>query len=147
MDNSKNYQKDTIQRRILSSGLADGLLSVEGERWEVQRRTLAPLFSRRTVNSFTKPMVTAANDLVARWTRLGPHATVDVAAEMSVVTLNVLALTIFSDGIGDDVEKFRAAINAYFGVVGRIGVLDLFGVPKFVPRPGYRRLRADDALL
>jgi cytochrome P450 len=28
-----------------------------------------------------------------------------------------------------------------FQRVGRIGVLDLFGVPKFVPRPGYRRLR------
>src|SRR5947209_7053747 len=33
MDHSENYRKDTIQRRILSSGLSDGLLSVEGERW------------------------------------------------------------------------------------------------------------------
>jgi cytochrome P450 len=141
MDNSKNYQKDTIQRRILASGLSDGLLSVEGERWEVQRRLLAPVFARRTVNSFTKPMIEAANQLAARWTRLGPGATVDVAAEMALVTLKVLALTIFSDGIGGDFDEFREAMNAYFSVIGRIGVLDLFGVPKFVPRPGYRRLR------
>jgi len=142
MDNSKNYQKDTIQRRILSSGLSDGLLSVEGDRWEVQRRTLAPIFARRTVTSFTKAMLAAASEMAARWTSLGPEAEIDVSDEMALVTLNVLAMTIFSDGIGGDFDEFRGAMNAYFGVVGRIGMMDLFGVPKFVPRPGYRRLRA-----
>ena len=32
-------------------------------------------------------------------------------------------------------------MNAYFGVIGRIGALDLFGAPEFVPRPGRARLR------
>jgi cytochrome P450 len=141
MDNSRNYRKDRIQRRILASGLSDGLLSVEGERWEIQRRLLAPLFARRTVSSFTKAMIAAANEVVARWTGLGPDASVDVAAEMALVTLNVLALTIFSDGVGGDLDEFREAMNAYFSVLGRIGVLDLLGAPKFVPRPGHRRLR------
>jgi cytochrome P450 len=140
MDNAANYRKDTIQRRILSSGLSDGLLSVEGDRWEVQRRALAPIFSRRTVASFTAPMLAAAIELAEKWRRMGAGATIDVAAEMTLVTLNVLALTIFSDGIGGDLDDFRTAMNAYFGVIGRIGALDLFGVPKFVPRPGHRRL-------
>jgi len=142
MDNLKNYPKDAIQRRILSSGLSDGLLSVEGERWEMQRRALAPLFARRTVNSFTSAMLMAANELAEKWTRLGHGATVDVAAEMTLITLRVLTLTIFSDGIGGDFDEFRLAMNAYFNVVGRIGMLDLLGVPKFVPRPGHRRLRS-----
>ena len=141
MDNSRNYPKDKIQRRILSSGLSDGLLSVEGERWEAQRRALAPLFARRTVSSFTSAMLTAANELVAKWVGLGHDATVDVAAEMTLVTLRVLTLTIFSDGIGCDFDEFRTAMDAYFGVVGRIGMLDLLGVPKSVPRPGHGRLR------
>src|SRR5690349_1062478 len=46
IDNAHNYRKDPIQRRILATGLGEGLLNVEGERWEVQRRTLAPLFAR-----------------------------------------------------------------------------------------------------
>jgi cytochrome P450 len=140
MDHSANYRKDAIQRRILSSGLSEGLLSVEGNRWEVQRRMLASTFSRRTVTSFTASMLAAANELAAKWKEMGDGATVDVAAEMALVTLNVLALTIFSDGIGSDIEDFRTAMNSYFGVIGRIGALDLFGVPKFVPRPGHRRL-------
>ena len=141
LDNAANYRKDPLQRRILASGLADGLLSVEGQRWELQRRTLAPLFAKRTVNSFAKSMFDAANALVAKWTRLGDGAVVDVAAEMTLVTLNVLALTIFSDGIGENLDEFRQAMNAYFGVIGRIGVLDLLGAPPWIPRHGQARLR------
>jgi len=141
LDNSDNYRKDPIQRRILSSGLADGLLSVEAQRWEVQRRTLAPLFAKRTVGCFAGAMLTAARRLADKWSGLGQGAVVDVTSEMTVLTLNVLALTIFSDGIGGDFEEFRLAMNAYFAVIGRIGALDLFGVPEFVPRPGRARLR------
>jgi cytochrome P450 len=140
VDNAGNYRKDPIQRRILATGLADGLLSVEDKRWEVQRRTLAPLFARRPVASFTDAMLTAADLLTDRWRRVEPNTTIDVAAELTLLTLNVLALTIFSDGIGGNLDEFRAAMNAYFASLGRIGVFDLLGVPDFVPRPGQRRL-------
>lgn len=140
LDNAGNYRKDSIQRRILSKGLADGLLSVEGERWDAQRRTLAPLFARRTVASFGGPMLKAADGLAEKWHALGPGGVIDVAAEMTSLTLNVLALTIFSDGIGGEIDEFRAAMNAYFGAVGRIGAMDLLGVPDYVPRPGRTRL-------
>ncbi len=49
LDNAVNYRKDTLQRRVLSAGLGDGLLSAEGDQWRVQRRTVAPLFARRMV--------------------------------------------------------------------------------------------------
>lgn len=140
LDNAANYRKDSIQRRILSKGLADGLLSVEDGRWEVQRRTLAPLFARRTVASFGRAMLKAAERLSEDWQALGPGALIDTTAEMTSLTLSVLALTIFSDGIGDDIDEFRAAMNAYFAAVGRIGVMDLLGVPDVVPRPGRTRL-------
>ena len=108
MDNTQNYRKDRIQRRILSSGLGDGLLSVEGERWEMQRRALAALFAKRTVTSCAAAMLQAADRLMARLTKLGNGAVLDVAAAMTLVTLDVLALTIFSDGIGGDPEDFRS---------------------------------------
>ena len=141
LDNATNYRKDPMQRRVLSAGLGDGLLSVEGEQWQAQRRTLAPLFARRTVTSFAGAMQEAARGVVERWRRFGSGSVIDVAAEMTLVTLNVLALTIFSDGISGDLDEFRMAMNAYFAVIGRIGALDLFGVPDFVPRPGRARLR------
>src|SRR5260370_2026253 len=60
---------------------------------------------------------------------------------MRLRTRNVLMLTLFSDGIGGDLDGFRAAMNSYFGTIGRIGAMDLFGVPDCVPRTGRRRLR------
>ena len=141
VDNAENYGKDSIQRRILSAGLADGLLGVEGNRWQAQRRTLAPLFARKTILSFTSPMLSAADSLAARWKRIGTQGPVDVAAEMTLLTLNVLALTIFSDGISGDPDEFRLAMRSYFESIGRIGVFDLLGISPKVPRLGSTQLR------
>ena len=141
VDNAGNYRKDRIQQRILSSGLAEGLLGVEGDRWSVQRRTLAPLFTRRTVGSFADAMLEGADQLSARLVGLPIGSTVDLAREFTLLTLNVLALTIFSDGIGEDFDGFRSAMNTYFDSIGRINVLDLLGAPAILQRSGSRRLR------
>jgi cytochrome P450 len=85
-------------------------------------------------------MLCAADRLSDRWRRFAPEESVDVAGELTLLTLNVLALTIFSDGIGGDFEDFRSAMNAYFGSIGRIDAFDLLRVPSFVPRPGRGRL-------
>src|SRR5690242_14264783 len=45
LENAPNYQKDRLQRRVLSAGLSDGLLSAEGDQWRAQRRTVAPIFA------------------------------------------------------------------------------------------------------
>jgi len=70
VDNTTNYRKDPLQKRVLGPGIRDGLLDVEGDDWRVQRRTLAPLFTPRTVASFARAMNAAAEDLVSRWMRL-----------------------------------------------------------------------------
>ena len=64
LGNARNYRKDALQQRVLSAGLANGLLSAEDEQWRVQRRTLAPIFSRKTVMSFVPAMLEAADALV-----------------------------------------------------------------------------------
>src|SRR6266568_4248695 len=63
LDNSTNYRKDHLQRRVLSAGLNDGLLSAEGEQWRLQRRVMAPMFARKTVMDFTPAMMGAADVL------------------------------------------------------------------------------------
>jgi cytochrome P450 len=142
LDKAANYRKDSLQRRVLSAGLSDGLLSAEGEQWHVQRRTLAPMFARRSVMGFAPAMMEAAQALADRWVRQSDGATVDVAAEVTRLTLDVLERTIFSDGLGRDAEQFRLAMIAYFNSIGRISPLDLLGVPDFVPRIARLRVRS-----
>jgi cytochrome P450 len=147
LDNAVNYRKDNLQRRVLSAGLGYGLLSAEAEQWQEQRRILAPMFSHRMVGSFTPAIGQAAEALVARWQALcagSPRggSQIDVAAEMTRVTLDVLVRTIFSDGLGCDSEELRAAMSTYFEAIGRIDPLDLLGAPDCIPRPGRWRARS-----
>jgi cytochrome P450 len=141
IENQSNYQKDTLQRRVLSAGLGEGLLSVEGERWRVQRRTLAPLFARRTVMEFSAAMIEAADALATRWSHVS-GSSVEVAAEMTRTTLDVLQRTLFSDGLSRDPEEFRVAMGIYFNTIGRIGLLDLLGAPGFIPRMSHLKVRS-----
>jgi cytochrome P450 len=143
LDNADNYKKDWIQRRILSSGLSDGLLTAETRKWRIQRRILAPLFSPKAVARFSGAMIDSANALVAR---LRPQRgkVVDLAVEMTRVSLDVLERTIFSEGLGDEPEEIRKGMKNYFNAIGQIDPLDLLGLPVSVPRFG--RLKARPAL-
>jgi cytochrome P450 len=141
LDNAANYRKDSIQRRVLSAGLGDGLLSAEGDQWRTQRRILAPVFARKTIMDFAPAMLEAANALVARW-RGKDGQTIDVAAEASRLTLDVLERTIFSDGFGRDAEEIRDAMGVYFNTIGKIDPLDLIGLPPSVPRFSHLRVRS-----
>jgi cytochrome P450 len=142
LDNAANYRKDRLQRRVLSAGLSEGLLSAEGEQWRLQRRVLAPMFARKTVMDFAPAMMGAAEALINRWSDVGDRATIDVAAEMARVTLDVVERTIFSDGFGSDAEAIRIAMATYFNTVGKISPLDVLGVPDFVPRLSRLRVRS-----
>lgn len=140
LENSANYPKDWMQRRVLSAGLTNGLLSAEGNQWKSQRRALAPLFSRKAVSVFSGAMADSAQAMVER---LSQHQdqVVDVAVEATRTTLDVLERTIFSDGFGRESEEIRVAMKGYFDTIGRIDPLDLLGLPSVVPRPSRWRLR------
>lgn len=141
LDNAANYRKDHLQRRVLSAGLGEGLLSAEGEQWRIQRRVLAPIFARKAVMDFASAMMEAAEALIDRWRTLGDQITIDATAEMARVTLNVLERTIFSDGFGSDADHIRAAMVTYFNTIGKISPLDLIGAPDFIPRLSRLRVR------
>jgi cytochrome P450 len=136
LDNVANYRKDDLQRRVLSPGLGNGLLTAEGKQWRAQRRTVAPMFTPRTVLSFAPQMADASRAAVQRLQRRRAGQVLDVSAEMARVTLEILERTIFTDGLGQGPEQFREAVSRYFDTAGRIDPLDLLGFPDFIPRIG-----------
>jgi cytochrome P450 len=144
LGNAANYRKDDLQRRVLAPGLGNGLLTAEGEEWRLQRRTLAPLFSPRRVAGFDLPMIEAAERLVRRWRRRSDGRTLDLALEMTRITLDVLERTIFTSGLKRDPDALGRAITRYFEALGPLDPLDIFGMPDWLPRIG--RFRARPAL-
>lgn len=142
LDNTQNYQKDWLQRRVLSAGLTDGLLTAERRQWRTQRRALAPLFARRSVMSYAAAMAEAARAAVER---LRPRhgKAVDMAVEVTRITLDVLERTIFSDGFGTDAEEIRRGMKTYFEAVGKLDPLDVLGIARLVPQFARSKAQAE----
>jgi cytochrome P450 len=144
VDNVANYRKDELQRAILAPGLGEGLLTVEGEAWKTQRRTLAPLFTPRRVEALAKSMLAPVEAHAARMAGRRPGRVVDIGQDMTRITYDVLAETLFSNAIAGGASAFGAALTRYFETQGRIDPLDVLGAPKWLPRIG--RLRARGAI-
>jgi cytochrome P450 len=134
VDNASNYRKDALQKRLLGSGLRDGLLEAEGEDWRAQRRTLAPLFTPKVVASFAPAFTAAAEEMADRLERLREGQIIDVQNEMAMVTLDVLGRTIFSDGLGRTAKEVASAITRLLATVGRVDPFDILDFPEWVPR-------------
>jgi len=139
-DNRDNYPKDGFQKRMLAV-LSNGLLTTEDAQWRVQRRALAPVLALRHVRSFVSVMLRVVGDLAERW-RSHEGQVIDVADEVTELTLAVLERTIFSDGIAGNGRELRSAMRIYFDSLGRIDPFDLLNLPDFVPRVGRLRTRA-----
>ncbi len=134
VENSANYDKGGLQRRMLGGGLGTGLLLAEGAEWKAQRRALAPLFSPRHVEGFKRSMVEVADEMAERWSGLRDGRRIDIASEMARVTLRVLGRTIFSEAMNGPEDTFARAVSRYLDVVGKIDPLDILDMPAWVPR-------------
>ncbi len=136
VDNAANYRKDALQLRVLSPGLGNGLLTAEGDEWRAQRRALAPLFTPRMVERFEPAIIESANWLVSRWAPLRDGRRLDISAEMSRLTLEVLQRTIFPQGLARDPADFARAMAAFFDGIGRVHPFDILNLPTWAPRIG-----------
>src|SRR5262249_614886 len=147
LTNQANYGKSRFVRSMLGPLLGDGLLISEGELWRRQRRIAAPAFHHKRVAGFVDSMVACTEATLARSRAITqPFA---VAAEMMALTLSIIARTMFSTDVSGDVEVVRRFFEIVINLRPR--VLDIFGMPEWLPRPkprAYRRaIAAFEALV
>lgn len=138
VENPFHYRKGALERRVLSSaGLGDGLVTVEGEQWHRQRRTIAPLLGRKMILSLAPVMAEAISEVIGAWDSGSAGASdrvLDIKAEMSRLSLEMLVRCIFSASFGEDQEVWRTALTQFFAARMRIDPFDIIGLPDFVPR-------------
>lgn len=133
-DNPDNYPKSLVTKRILEPGIGASLFLAEGAEWRWQRRAAAPVFSARNLLALAPVMEAAAGMCAARVARL--DGTVgDLYEEMVAVTFEIICNVTLSGGDAMDRSAVHKAINAYILGVGRLSILDILGVPAWVPRP------------
>jgi cytochrome P450 len=136
--NAENYGKAPIQQRILKPGLGNGLLTAEGQDWERQRRIARPAFDASALHGLIPGMVRAVETRAT--SMVGTNAPRDVHADMMALTLDILFDTLFSR-----IEVDRAAtlelVTEFIETTTQIDLIDIYGLPDWIPRAKTRRLR------
>jgi cytochrome P450 len=138
LDHADNYVKSPLLRQSLRPLIGRGLLISEGALWRRQRRLMAPMFSPKHVLSFVPVMTSATEAMLARWDALPPDRPADIADHMMRLTLEIIARTMFTDDLGGASAALGQAATEYQLSRGRGSLIDLFGLPRWVPRPGER---------
>ena len=103
------YRK-SVHYRLIAAVTGDGLLTAEGEPWVRSRRLVQPVFAKRHLDALTPHMVSATEHFLARWDELPDRSTIDVAAAMSELTLDVVGRALFGATLSDAVERLRPAV-------------------------------------
>lgn len=134
-DKVEDYPKSTVTKLILEQAIGDSLFVAEGADWLWQRRTAAPVFSHRNVAALAPVMTAAAERSSARIAASTGRAA-DLFAEMVAATFEVISDVTFSGGEGFDRNAVHRAIEDYISHAAKVSLLDLLGLPGWVPRPG-----------
>lgn len=128
------FGRAEIQRQSGIDFLENGLSMTEGERWRRQRTAMQPMFYRERVGTYDDAMADHAVRAVEGW---ADGETVDVVEEISAMTLDVLAETLFDADVGRERAVIREASRAMQERADATG-LSAF-LPSWVPTPTKRR--------
>jgi cytochrome P450 len=141
------YSKHTPIYEEVATYLGNGLLTSGGARWRQQRRTVAPLFSHRRIDTYIDVM---ADEAVRLADRCGVSAVggvpIDVNAAMVEYTLRTVGRVLFGADVEDAVPVIRATFPVLNEHIRRRGMSPL-RLPRRLPTPAeVRAARAQRAL-
>lgn len=133
VENAKSYGKSPFLRRLLEPALGQGLVTSEGELWNRNRRLMAPSFAHRNLNRFAPIIAQTTSQFLSRWDGVGNGAIIDMAEEMSELTLSSIAQTMFGEDDECVLRDITKIVGRYQEVVG-FGIADFLGLPNWIPR-------------
>jgi cytochrome P450 len=146
-DNHRNYSKDVATFGTLKLFLGNGLFTSDGDFWRRQRRLAQPAFHRRRVAAFGGLMTDATLEMLDRWRPYADQGQpLDVGAEFSRLTMEVVTRALFSTSVEGDISTVGGAIATLLDDV-TFRFTFPFYPPLRVPTPRNRRFLAARAAL
>ena len=135
LDNVANYPKTDMEQEGLGAAFGDGILVSTGEKWKSHRRTMAPSFDFKSIVSYSPAMVECSQAAIGQWDRKGSGSVVDIADEMTHLTLQIISRTMFST----DADRLGGLVD---GAMRKGQDLLTFGLLDILPIIGPRRIKA-----
>jgi cytochrome P450 len=127
----QNYQNYLKGYSLVEPVIGKGLVTSDGEFWLRQRRLMQPMFHRERVAAFADMMVSATEGLLEQWERHDPRQPLDVSEQMTRLTQEIIARTMFSADVGEQVDTLMDAFES---------ALQYLNQRMFMPVPYLERL-------
>ena len=103
------FRKPAIARKLWGNFLGEGVLTAEGTDWKRQSKLMRPAFHKGRIDAYAKIMAELSDDLVDRW-KVGEQR--DIARDMTTLTLEIVAKTLFDADVKGDADEFGDAMMA-----------------------------------
>jgi cytochrome P450 len=111
VQNDNFIKERTVQRTKMLLG--DGMITSEGSQHRTQRQEAQPAFHRQRIPEYARTIVQEAARVRDRWK---PDEQRDIAIDMMHLTLNVVAKTLFTTDLREEVNELADAINRIMGL-------------------------------
>jgi cytochrome P450 len=138
VDNVANYPKTALELRFFASMLGAGLFSTEGDIWRRHRRIMASSFDPRSVAGYAPTIAATVEAHLAAWDArgAGAGATFDVMQDMTGLTLQIIARTMFSTGADHLAPLVDAAVRDGMAALNGnlLDLLPITGPARFTER-------------
>lgn len=108
---AERYRKPDFFLKPMGLLEGQGLFTSEGELWRKQRRLMQPAFHQKQLVKLHEIMLSCVNELVCEWENKLNGAEIDIAAEMTRLTLKIVSLTLFSIDISDESDRLAQAFR------------------------------------
>lgn len=107
LKNWQNYPKGQAIKRIALL-LGNGLMVSKGDFWARQRRMIQPAFNRSALGGLVEVIKRVNAQLVEKWMRAArAGSAVNVTRDLSLLTLDIVLLSIFGDDYDAVSPRFR----------------------------------------
>ena len=143
INQSASFVKErTLQRmKIL---LGEGLITSDDPLHRQQRRIAAPAFHRQCIAAYGDQIVALTRQHRDRWHE---GDTVDVNTAMMVLSLEIIAKTLFATEITDDVRRVNDETNTIMGLYNFLVAFPAIERVLHLPIPGILKFRRSKARL
>ncbi len=129
---ASKFTKSAIDARIMGPATKKGLLSVHGEQWKRQRKSVAPMFAKRHMADLAPLIADVMRDFKEQ---LDAKPDIELGAAMAELTFDVLAKALLGDPQGLDKDRLKLATRKVVTSAGTLRPDDLLPLPRWMPRP------------
>ena len=137
---SERYCKPELFLKPMGLLQGKGLFSSEGDFWRKQRRLMQPAFQQKQILRLHGIIWDCVRELIEEWEEKPEGEVIDIAVEMTRLTLKIVGCALFSVDISDESSRLRQALRVGVEYVYSRMVSPL-ALPLWIPTPTNLRFR------